>query len=40
MYLAIIRVFYSYLKYEEKIKLVNPVKANCRLRVPKPLPRA
>ncbi len=40
LYLAIIRVFYNYLKYEEKIKLFNPVKANCRLRVPKPLPRA
>ena len=40
LYLAIIRVFYDYLKYEEKVKLLNPVKANCRLRVPKPLPRA
>jgi len=40
LYLAIIRVFYNYIKYEEKIKLTNPVKANCRLRVPKPLPRA
>lgn len=40
LYLAIIRVFYNYLKYEEKINLLNPVKANCRLRVPKPLPRA
>jgi site-specific recombinase XerD len=40
LYLAIIRVFYDYLKYEEKIKLTNPVKTNCRLRVPKPLPRA
>jgi site-specific recombinase XerD len=40
LYLAIIRVFYNYLKYEEKINLANPVKANCRLRVPKPLPRA
>ena len=40
LYLAIIRAFYNYLKYEEKIKLLNPVKANCRLRVPKPLPRA
>ena len=40
LYLAIIRVFYNYLKYEEKIKLANPVSANCRLRVPKPLPRA
>jgi site-specific recombinase XerD len=40
LYLAIIRVFYNYLKYEEKIKLTNPVTAKCRLRVPKPLPRA
>jgi len=40
LYLAIIGVFYNYLKYEQKIKLINPVKANCRLRVPKPLPRA
>jgi site-specific recombinase XerD len=39
LYLAIIRVFYNYLRYEEKIKLVNPVKSSCRLRVPKPLPR-
>jgi len=40
LYLAIIRVFYNYIRYEEKIKLTNPVKANSRLRVPKPLPRA
>jgi site-specific recombinase XerD len=40
LYLAIIRVFYNYLKYEEKVNLLNPVKANRRLRVPKPLPRA
>ncbi len=39
-YLAIIRVFYTYLKYEEQIKLTNPIKAGNRLRVPKPLPRA
>jgi site-specific recombinase XerD len=38
-YLAIIRVFYSYLRYEEKIKLSNPVKPGLRLRTPKPLPR-
>ena len=38
-YLAIIRVFYSYLKYEEQVKLTNPVKSGRRLRVPKPLPR-
>ncbi len=40
LYLAIIRVFYNYLRYEEKVNLLNPVKANCRLRVPRPLPRA
>jgi site-specific recombinase XerD len=39
-YLAIIRVFYNYLKYEEKIKLSNPIKTGCRLRVPRPLPRS
>lgn len=39
LYLAVIRVFYSYLRYEEKIKLSNPVRNSCRLRVPKPLPR-
>jgi len=39
-YLAIIRVFYAYLKFEEEIKLTNPVKIGTRLRVPKPLPRA
>jgi len=39
-YLAIIRVFYTYLKYEEKIRLVNPIKTGKRLRVPRPLPRA
>ena len=39
-YLAIIRVFYNYLKYEEKIKLSNPIKTGCRLRVPNPLPRS
>jgi site-specific recombinase XerD len=38
-YLAIIRVFYSYLRHEEKVKLSNPVKPGCRLRTPKPLPR-
>ena len=40
LYLVIIRVFYDYLKYEEKIDLTNPVKRNRRLRVPKPLPRS
>ena len=39
-YLAIIRVFFAYLKYEEQIRLTNPVKTGRRLRVPKPLPRA
>lgn len=38
LYLAIIRVFYNYLRYNEKIKLLNPVR-NRPLRVPKPLPR-
>jgi site-specific recombinase XerD len=37
--LAIIRIFYSYLKYEEQVKLTNPIKAGRRLQVPKPLPR-
>ena len=40
LYLTIIRVFYDYLKHEENIDLVNPVKSNRRLRVPKPLPRS
>ena len=39
-YLAIIRVFYAYLRFEEEIKLTNPVKTGKRLRVPQPLPRA
>ena len=39
LYLAIIRVFYNYLRYNEKIKLLNPVRNTRRLRVPKPLPR-
>jgi site-specific recombinase XerD len=39
-YLAVVRVFYAYLKFEEKIKLINPVKTGTRLRVAKPLPRA
>lgn len=39
LYLAIIRVFYAYLKYEEKINVTNPVKAGNRLRMPKALPR-
>jgi site-specific recombinase XerD len=40
LYLTIIRVFYDYLKYEENIDLINPVKRNRRLRTPKPLPRS
>ena len=40
LYLAIIRVFYDYLKYEEKVMLTNPVKRTRRLREPKPLPRS
>jgi len=40
VYLVIIRVFYDYLKYEERVDLTNPVKRNRRLRVPKPLPRS
>ena len=40
LYLVVIRVFYDYLRYEEGVDLTNPVKRNCRLRVPKPLPRS
>ena len=40
LYITIIRVFYDYLKHEENVVLVNPVKHNRRLRVPKPLPRS
>jgi site-specific recombinase XerD len=40
LYLVIIRVFYDYLRYEERVFLTNPVKGNRRLRVPKPLPRS
>jgi len=40
LYLTIIRVFYDYLKYEENVDLINPVKRNRRLRVPRPLPRS
>ena len=40
LYLVIIRVFYDYLRYEERVVLTNPVKCNRRLRVPKPLPRS
>jgi len=40
LYLAVIRVFYNYLKYEEQVKLTNPIRCRRRLRVPRPLPRA
>ncbi len=40
LYLVILRVFYDYLRYEERVVLTNPVKRNHRLRVPKPLPRS
>lgn len=40
LYLTIIRVFYDYLKHEENVDLINPVKHNRRLRVPKPLPKS
>lgn len=40
LYLAIIRVFYNYLKYEENVDLINPVNRSRRLRVPRPLPRS
>ena len=40
LYLVILRVFYNYLKYDEQIELTNPVRRNCRLRVPKPLPKS
>jgi len=33
LYLVIIRVFYDYLKYDERVDLTNPVKRNHRLRV-------
>lgn len=40
LYLTIIRVFYDYLKHEEKVSLINPVNRNRRLRVPRPLPKS
>jgi site-specific recombinase XerD len=40
LYLTIIRVFYDYLKHEENVHLINPVKRNRRLRVPRPLPKS
>ena len=38
-HLQSIRGFYHYLYYEEEIKVANPVRTGCALRVPKPLPR-
>jgi site-specific recombinase XerD len=40
LYLTIIRVFYDYLHHEENVAIVNPLRGNRRLRVPKPLPRS
>ena len=40
LYLAIIRVFYDYLKHEQSIDIVNPVKGDIRLRTPRPLPKS
>lgn len=39
LYLVITRLFYDYLRYEEKVDLINPVSCKHRLRVPRPLPR-
>jgi site-specific recombinase XerD len=38
-YLDIIHGYYEYLYYEEKKKVINPVKSNYTLRVSRPLPR-
>jgi len=38
-HLGSIRGFYDYLYHEEGIRIVNPVKTGCCLRLPKPLPR-
>jgi len=38
-HLACIRGFYDYLYHEEEIKLSNPVKKGCSLRMPRPLPK-
>ncbi len=38
-YLNIIHAFYGYLYYEEKKKVINPVKPGYALRMPRPLPR-
>ena len=37
-HLQSIRGFYDYLYHEEEIKVTNPVKGGCALRLPKPLP--
>mgnify|MGYP001817514106 CR=1 FL=1 len=34
-----IKAFYNYLHYEKELSISVPVKTNCRLRTPKPLPR-
>ncbi len=39
VYLVIIRVFYNFLRYDQKVSLSNPVRAGSRLRVGKALPR-
>lgn len=39
LHLARIRVFYDYLYNEEEIKVVNPIKKGCKLRLSRPLPR-
>lgn len=38
-YVDIIHAFYGYLYYEEKKKVINPVKPGYALRMPRPLPR-
>jgi site-specific recombinase XerD len=34
-----IRQFYHYLRDEQRVGIVNPVKSGCKLRVPRPLPK-
>jgi len=38
-HLQSIRGFYNYLYHEEQIKMSNPVRTGCTLRLPRPLPR-
>jgi site-specific recombinase XerD len=38
-HLASIRVFYDYLYHEEEVRVANPVRKGCTLRIPRPLPR-